>query len=126
MEEKKISIDKIKAILSMLSMALLSIQHLVGLIADNASVSYIPLTITFLTIFISSLDTKETKWIRKTSFAATVLIVLPGCILYTIQSYGISINESVYGKYIKVMFLCIGLLSLILSVLYIKRIRELK
>lgn len=43
MEEKKIGIDKIKAVLSMASMALLSIQHFVGLFADGVRVSYIPL-----------------------------------------------------------------------------------
>lgn len=54
MEEKKIGIDKIKAVLSMTSMVLLSIQHFVGLFANSVNISYIPLSITFLTIFISS------------------------------------------------------------------------
>lgn len=128
MEEKKIGIDKIKAVLSMASMALLSIQHFVGLFADGVRVSYIPLSITFLTIFIGTIDTDKTKGIKYMSLVATVLIVLAGCILYTIQNYGININESsiIYGGYVKIMFGCIGVLSLILSILYIKRIIELK
>lgn len=89
MEEKKVSIDKIKAILSMVSMALLAIQHFVGLFADNVNVSYIPLSITFLTIFIGTMDADKMKGIKWVSLTATVLIVLAGCIIYTVQNYGI-------------------------------------
>lgn len=126
MEEKKISIDKIKAMLSMVSMALLSIQHFVGLFADNVNISYIPLSVTFLTIFIGTMGANKTKGIKWVSLVATVLIVLAGCILYTVQNYSINIDESIYSIYIKIMFICIGLLSLILSILYIKRICELE
>lgn len=126
MEEKKISIDKIKAVLSMASMALLSIQHFVGLLADSVNISYIPLLITFLTIFIGTMDADKTKGIKWVSLVATVLIALAGCVLYTVQNYGISINESIYSVYIKIMFGCIGVLSLVLSILYIKRISELE
>lgn len=126
MEEKKIGIDKIKAVLSMASMALLSIQHFVGLFADSVNISYIPLSITFLTIFIGTMGADKTKGIKWVSLVATVLIVLAGCILYTVQNYGISINENIYSVYIKIMFGCIGVLSLILSILYIKQISELE
>lgn len=126
MEEKKVSIDKIKAILSMVSMALLSIQHFVGLFADNVNISYIPLSITFLTIFIGTMDADKTKGIKWVSLIATVLIVLAGCILYTVQNYSINIDESIHSVYIKIMFICIGFLSLILSILYIKRMCELE
>lgn len=126
MEAKKVSIDKIKAILSMVSMALLSIQYFVGLFADNVNISYIPLSITFLTIFIGTMDADKTKEIKWVSLIATVLIVLVGCILYTVQNYSININESIYSVYIKIMFICIGLLSLILSILYIKQMCELE
>ena len=126
MEEKKISIAQIKAILSMVSMALLAIQHFVGLIANNISVSYIPLSITFLTIFIGTMGIDKEKGIRCISLIATVLIILAGIIIYTVQGYGINIDEKCYNFYVKIMFGCIGLLSLILSILYIKRISELK
>lgn len=126
MGEKRIGIDKIKAILSTVSMALLSIQHFVGLLADSVSVSYIPLSITFLTIFIGTMDADKVKGIKWVSLVATVLIILMGCIVYTVQSYGITIDENIYGVYTKIMFGCIGVLSLILSILYIKRICELE
>lgn len=126
MGDKKISIEKIKAVLSMASMALLSIQHFVGLLAESIDVSYIPLSITFFTIYIGSMDVDEEKVIREVSLAATVLIVFLGCILYTALSYGIVINGEFDACYTKVMFAIIGILSLILSILYIKRIRELE
>lgn len=126
MGENKISIDKIKAILSMASMALLAIQHFVGLFADKIYISYIPLSITFLTIFINSISVRKMEGIRKISLIATILIILAGCILYTIQNYGISINKHIYGIYVKIMFGCIGTLSLFLSILYTKQINELE
>ena len=63
MEEKTFSVEQIKAVLSVLSMAVLSIQHFVGLLATTVSISYIPLSITFLTIFVGSWDKKENTWI---------------------------------------------------------------
>ena len=126
MEEKKIGINKIKAVLSMVSMALLSIQHFVGLFAASVNISYIPLSITFLTIFIGTIDKDEMKVIKWVSLVGTVLIALAGCILYTVHNYGIGVNKSIYGIYIKIMFGCIGVLSLSLSILYMKRITELQ
>lgn len=126
MEEKKISIEKIKAVLSMVSMALLSIQHFVGLLANDISISYIPLSITFFTIFIGTIGTNKFKEIKWVSLVATVLIVLFGCIIYTMSGYDISVHENLNKIYIKIMFGCIGALSLALSVLYVKRIRELE
>lgn len=96
------------------------------IIADNVSISYIPLSITFLTIFIGTMGEDKTKGIKWISLIATVLIVLCGCIIYTIQGYGIYIDDKFNKIYIKVVFGCIGVLSLILSILYIKRICELK
>ncbi len=126
MEEKNISITKIKALLSMISMALLAIQHFVGLFVDDISISYIPLSVTFLTIFIGSMEASKEKGIRIVSLIATVLIILAGVIIYNIQSYDINMNEKCFAFYLKGMFSCIGGLSLILSVLYIKRIIELE
>ena len=126
MEKKKIGIDKIKAILSILSMALLTIQHFVGLFAENINVSYIPLSITFLTIFVSAMDTEGTDGIKKMSLATTILLVLSGCILYTIQNYGIHIDKNIYDAYNKVMFFLIGALSLTLSILYVKHLTKLE
>lgn len=126
MEEKNISITKIKALLSMISMALLAIQHFVGLFVDDISISYIPLSVTFLTIFIGSMEASKEKGIRIVSLIATVLIILAGVIIYNIQSYDINMNEICFAFYLKGMFSCIGGLSLILSVLYIKRIIELE
>lgn len=126
MEEKKIGTGKIKAVLSMVSMALLAIQHFVGLFADSVNVSYIPLLITFLTIFIGTMDTDKTKGIKWVSLLATGIISLAGCIVYTVQNYNISIGESIHSIYTKIMFGCIGVLSLSLGVLYVKRISELE
>lgn len=126
MEEKTFSVEQIKAVLSVLSMAVLSIQHFVGLLATTVSISYIPLSITFLTIFVGSLDKKENTWIKRISLIATGLIILSGCIIYTINIYGISMNTTLFSIYTKLMFLCIGVLSLILSILYVKRVRELE
>ena len=126
MEEKTFSVEQIKAVLSVLSMAVLSIQHFVGLLATTVSISYIPLSITFLTIFVGSLDKKENTWIKRISLIATGLINLSGCIIYTINIYGISMNTTLFSIYTKLMFLCIGVLSLILSILYVKRVRELE
>ena len=126
MGEKKISIQQVKAILSMISMALLAIQHHVGVLADNISVSYIPLVVTFVTIFIGAMDMENSRGIKRVSLIATVLVALAGCIIYTIQSYGIKMDDDIYKLYIKGMFLGIATLSLLLSILYIKRICELK
>lgn len=126
MEEKKISIEKIKAVLSMASMALLSIQHFVGLFANDITVSYIPLSITFFTIFIGTMGTDKIKEIKWVSLLATILIVFFGCIIYTMSGYDIIVDENLNKIYIKIMFGFIGVLSLVLSVLYIKRIRELE
>ena len=72
------------------------------------------------------MDADKTKGIKWVSLIATVLIVLAGCILYTVQNYSINIDESIHSVYIKIMFICIGFLSLILSILYIKRMCELE
>ena len=84
------------------------------------------LSITFLTIFIGTMGTDKEKGIRLISLIATVLIFLAGIIIYTVQGYDISVDEKCYKIYVKIMFGCIGLLSLILSILYVKRISELK
>lgn len=125
MKEKTISIDKIKAILSMLSMTILAIQHFVWIFADDKNISYIPLVITFMTIFISSLDEEELKGIKWVALTAVILIGLSGCIIYTVISAGIGINEKFNEIYTKIMFGFIGMFCFILSILYIKRIREL-
>lgn len=126
MNQNGIKIDIIKSILSTLSMAVLAIQHFVGLFAKGISVSYIPLTITFLTIFLATVETKEAKGIRRVSLIASVVMALVGCIIYTIVTYGIVIDTNIQQIYIKIMFGFIGVMSLILSILYIKRITEIK
>lgn len=126
MKEKTISIDKIKAILSMLSMTILTIQHFVWIFTDDKNISYIPLVITFMTIFISSLDEEELKGIKWVALTAVILIGLSGCIIYTVISAGIVINVKFNEIYTKIMFGFIGMFCFILSILYIKRIRELE
>lgn len=126
MKEKNISIEKIKAILSMISMALLAIQHFVGLFANEINISYIPLSITFFTIFIGTIGVNKIKAIKWISLLTTVLIVLFGCIVYTISGYDIIIEETIHKIYMKIMFGCIGVLSLILSILYVRQICESK
>ncbi len=126
MQDYKISIYKIKAILSMVSMSLLSIQHFVGLFADGLDVSYIPLSVTFLTIFIGSMDADKMKDIRRVSLFLTILVAFSGCVLYTVNSYDISVDKGLHLFYNKFLFGCIGFFSLFLSILYIKSIRELE
>lgn len=118
----KISTEKIKAVLSMVSMALLAIQHIVGIFAENVNISYIPLSVTYFTIFIGSYGDKDCKIIRRTSLAGVILIVLAGAIILTLSNYGISMSTQVNEIYTKIMFGIIGVISLILSILYIKRI----
>lgn len=125
MKEKTFSVELIKAVLSMLSMAALAIQHFVGVMAKEVNISYIPLSITFFTIFVGALDKKENKGIAYVSLIATSLIVLCGCIVYTFNIYGITMDATVVAGYNKIMFLSIGILSLILGILYVKRVREL-
>lgn len=126
MEKKEYSIDLLKAILTMFSTALLAVQHIVGLFAKNIEISYIPLSVTFLTIFIGSLGTDESKWIKRLSLIITILIVTCGCVIYSINGYNINMNEQYYFYYKKVVFFIIGILSLMLSITYINKICGLK
>lgn len=120
--DNKISTERIKSVLSMISMALLAIQHIVGIFAENVNISYMPLSITYFTIFISSYGDKKCKVIGKTSLLGVIVIVLAGVIMITLSNYGISISAKKNEIYTKIMFGFIGVISLILSILYIKRI----
>ena len=126
MEENKIGIIKIKAGLSSISMAVLAIQHLVGLFSDVPSVSYIPLVVTFFTVFISTIGTKETVGIRWVSLITTIVIFLMGCILFYVHSYGIQISGKVNLCVARFMFGIIGIATLLLCILYIKQMQELE
>lgn len=69
---------------------------------------------------------KETDLIKRASLLTTIFIVLVGCILYYINSYGIQVSEKCNFYIGKFMFLVIGLASLVLCILYVKRMRELE
>lgn len=125
MKNDKVSIDMIRAILSMLSMALLAIQHLVGICAENVHISYIPLFVTFLTVFISAWGVNGETWISRVSLFTTMIIMFSGIIVYYISEYNIDMYAN-FGFYTKLMYAIIGILSLVLSILYIKRITEIK
>lgn len=122
MNDNTISIEKIKACLSMLSMAVLSVQHIVGLWADKVQVSYIPLVITFFTIFIGTLGTNS-KAIRICSLIGFVIIGLPGMIMYMISYHKIDVS-SFEPIYTKILYGGIGGITLILAMLYIKKMNE--
>lgn len=128
MEEKKISIniEAIKAGLSMASMAVLCMQHFVGFFAANVKVAYIPLAITFMTFFIGNIGNEETKVIKWVSLGAFGLITISGCVKYFLMNYNISIEGNIEALWTKIMFGLIGVISLILSILYVKRIRQLE
>lgn len=126
MDDITISNEKLKAVFSVISTAFLAIQHFVGLFADKISISYIPLTVTFFTIYIGSMGRKELRLIRYVSCFAGILILLSGVIIYTIFSYHISLQGSIYNCYLRIMFFCIGVLSLFLGILYVKRVVEIK
>lgn len=121
MDNKKISVEKIKATLAMISMSLLTIQHWVGILAKDISISYIPLVVTYLTIFINSYSDEKSKGIKITSLTGIIVIAFAGVIMYTLSNYEIRVNATVNGIYTKIMFGIIGVISLILSILYIKR-----
>lgn len=124
MKNKKVSINKIKAIVSTVSMALLFIQHMVGLLADTAQITYIPLLITFVTIFISSWDVTGERWIYRVSLAGAILMLVLGFIEYTLFTDGIEVADDIRKIYIQIVYCGISIISLTLSKLYTKRIHE--
>lgn len=126
MEETKISVNKIKVGLSSVSMGILAIQHLVGFFSGSPTVSYIPLSVTFFTIFVGTIGLKETNLIKRASLLTTIFIALVGCILFYMNSYGIQVGEKCNLCIGKFMFLVIGLASLLLCILYVKRMQELE
>ena len=126
MEENKINVNKIKVGLSSISMGVLAIQHLVGLFSAFPNVSYIPLSVTFFTIFFGTIGIKETKEIKWVSLITTLIIVLVGCILFYMHSYEIPVSQKVNLYLAKCMFAIIGIAALILCVLYVKRMQELE
>lgn len=124
-EKKKVSMDAIKAILSMVSMAVLSIQHFMGAISDKNSIAYISLSITFLTIFIGNWG--KTKGIKIISLITCFFVFFCGIILYYINDYGIINNsyENFAKIYEKVISGIIGVFSLTLCILYAKELSKL-
>ncbi len=122
MEKETISIGKIKAILSAISMSILAIQHIVWTFADKKDISYIPLIITFVTVCINSLELKGIKYI---SIIAAILTSLSGFVMQTIIDADIlNINDIIYIIYSKGECFCIGILCGILGILFVKRITE--
>lgn len=114
----------IKSVLSMISLAVLAIQHYVGLWADNIQVSYIPLLITFSIIFTNTLGESSLKVIRYISLLGMICIAIAGIILYTMSGYEISLSLVAEQRYNRVLFFIIGTVSLSLSIFYVKRICE--
>lgn len=122
MDDKTISIEKIKAALSVASLAVLTVQHSVALFNADAEISYIPLSITYLTIFINTLGEKKMKLIQRLSLSGFVLVALSGLVIYTVAGNELVLNEVVEQWRRIIMFLGIALISLGLCILYIKRI----
>ena len=126
MEKKNISIEKLKAIISMLSTGVLALQHFVGLFAEDIKISYIPLTITFVSFLVGVLGEKDTKPIFYVSLGGTALLVICGCITSMINEYGIILSENANLIYVRIMYFLIGSISFVLSALYIKNIIKIK
>lgn len=127
MENKNISIEKIKSVVSMLSMTVLTIQYGIGMFTKEINIPYIPLIITFITIFINTLNNEEIKWIRITSFIGAIIIAISGCIIYTICFvYEMDISDKINTYYSKTLCGIITIITLILSILYAKRTHEIE
>ena len=105
-------------------MALLFIQHTVGLLDDTAQITYIPLLITFVTIFISSWNVTGEEWIYRVSLAGTILMLVLGFIEYTLFTDGIEVADNIRKIYIQIVYCGISIISLALSILYTKRMHE--
>ncbi len=119
---KKISLEVIKSFLSMCSLSILAIQHYTGLFANNIQVSYIPLLITFSTIFINTLGENDLKIIKNISLVGAASVALSGIIFYTLDGYNINLGLQIQQKCYKILFAIIGTVSLALSIFYIRRI----
>ena len=119
---KKISLEVIKSFLSMCSLSILAIQHYTGLFANNIQVSYIPLLITFSTIFINTLGENDLKIIKNMSLVGAASVALSGIIFYTLDGYNINLGLQIEQKCNKILFAVIGTVSLALSIFYIRRI----
>lgn len=115
---EKISIEKLKSALSIISMGLLSIQHFVGMFAPSIKVAYIPLCVTYFTIFINSLGNKNSKFLKGMSMISFLIVFIVGIIIYYIKDYGIKI-QNINLIINKGMYMIIGINSLALAILYI-------
>jgi len=124
MGEDSIKIEKIKYFLSSLSMAVLAIQHLIGIFAkpDNIHISYVPLIITFSSFFIGSLESDKMKGIKYISAFGIFLVALVGIIILLLSEQGIKISGTTDIIINRVMFGFIGVISLILAILYVIRL----
>lgn len=124
-KDKKISVEQLKSVLVIVSMALLTIQHGVGLFAKENSISYIPLLVSFVTIFVGTIGDDSAKYIRNVALAASFLIFVAGCIIYTINLNDIEISAIIIFYYQKIMYGFISVFSLLLSILYVKQLSKL-
>lgn len=121
MGEKSIKIEKIKYFLSALSMAVLAIQHLIGIFAkpDNIHISYVPLIITFSSFFIGSFESDKMKNIKFMSAFGAISVSMVGIILLVLSEQDIKISVTADIIINRVMLGFIGVISLILAILYI-------
>lgn len=125
MEEKTVSTEKIKVCLLTCSLAILVVQHIVGLFAETIEVSYIPLMITFFTNFIATMDDEKTKAIKWVSLFGFIIMSLSAMVIYTLNQNKIVIPQNADIVYKKILFAIIATIAFVLCILYIKRICEL-
>lgn len=117
-----VSLEKIKVILSIASLAILTVQHFTCMFIDTVKISYLPLSITFFTYFINSIGIKKMNQIKYVSLSGTIYLALIGIILNTFNTYDIQFPISVEIIYRKIMFAILGGLSFWLDILYVKRL----
>lgn len=118
---EKISLEKLKSALSIFSTGLLAIQHFVGVFAPNIKVAYIPLCVTYFTIFINSLGDKNSKALRIMSMISFSIILIVGITIYYIGDYGIKV-QNINFMINRGMYVIIGISSLVLAILYIEKL----
>lgn len=118
--------EKIIAILSVISVIVLCIQHFWGIFADKSKlqISYIPLLITFTTIAINEAAGSYKKWkgIAITATAGAVCIAVVGVSVVVTANYGMPIGDN--EILLRGLYIVITAITLVLGILEIKKLIE--
>ena len=118
--------EKVIAILSVISVSVLCIQHFWGIFADisKLQISYIPLIITFTTIAVNEAAGSYKKWkgIAMTAIAGAVCIAVVGFSVVVTANYGMPIGDN--EILLRVLYILITAITLVLGILEIKKCTE--